>query len=626
VGALVKEIMKKTVSIAGVSSLFAISLFVSPSIIFAAEANANNEKALQITVTANRKAQTIDQVLAPVTVITREDIEKYQAKDIADLLKRTPGVSVASTGGIGANASIFLRGSNSGHVLVLIDGVKVGSPTLGITAFQYLDLAQVERIEIVRGSRSSLYGSEAIGGVIQIFTRKGQSKAFKPSLSVSGGTQGTFKGSASLSGSTDHSWMNIGVASHKTQGVDALLLEKPFGSAAYVGNTESDKDSFRQESASFRLGTRTDSGVTAELIGNRSVGAANYDGLFLNESDFDEQMVTGKLSVPLSDKTDFNAQYGEFRETTRNYLNGTFQNEYKTVSDQLNLSLNSRLTSSSEVQVGLDKQEDKVAGTINYNESSRKNTGIYANYRGSFGRNQVDLAIRQDDNEQFGRHTTGSVAYGHEFENGNRVTLSHGRAFKAPTFNQLYFPNYGNQNLRPETSKSTEISFAGLHHDVDWSVSAFQNDISDLIAVFPVENIDKARIRGIEVATATQAFGWDVSTNLTLQNPEQVSGVNNGMKLRRRAQKIFNLNVDKTFGKTQLGASLHAEGKRYEDVANTEKMAGFATVDLRAAYQVDKHWQLAAHVNNLFDQDYETAKGYEQLGINGLLTLTYSPK
>lgn len=615
--------MKKQISIAGFSSTLAISLFTSPSVSLAAS---TDDDALEIVVTANRNAQTINQTLAPVTVITRKDIEKYQAKDIADLLKKTPSVNIASTGGVGANTSVFLRGANSGHVLVMIDGVRVGSPTLGITAFQYLDLAQIERIEIVRGPRSSLYGSEAIGGVIQIFTRKGQSKNFKPSVSVSGGTQGTLKGSASLSGNTDNSWVNIGVASSRTQGVDALLMERPFGSSAYVDNSETDKDSFRQESASFRIGTRTESGVTAELIANRSLGAANYDGLFLNESDFDEQMVTGKISVPLSDKVDFKAQYGEFRETTKNYLNGVFQNEYKTVSDQLNLSLNTRFTPSSEVQLGLDQQEDKVAGTTSYNESSRENTGVYANYRGAFGRNQVDLAVRQDDNEQFGKHNTGSIAVGHEFKNGNRVTLSHGRAFKAPTFNQLYFPNYGNADLKPETSKNTEISFAGQHHDVDWSVTAFQNNISDLIAVFPVENIDKARIRGLEVATATQAFGWDVSTNLTLQNPEQVSGANNGKKLRRRAQQIFNLNVDKELGKTHLGATLHAEGKRYEDAANTEKMTGFATVDLRATYEIDKDWKLAAHINNLLDQDYETAKGYEQLGVNGLLTLTYSPK
>jgi vitamin B12 transporter len=615
--------MKKQLFITGFSSVLAISLFTSPSVLLAE--TAENE-ALKIVVTANRKAQTVDETLAPVTVITRQDIEKYQAKNVADLLRMTPGVTIASTGGIGANASVFLRGTNSGHVLVMIDGVKVGSPTLGITAFQYLDLAQVERIEIVRGPRSSLYGSEAIGGVIQIFTSKGQSKNFKPSVSVSGGTQGTLKGNASFSGRSDNSWVNIGVASSRTQGVDALLMERPFGALNYVNNSETDKDSFRQESASFRIGTRTESGVTAELIANRSLGAANYDGSFLNESDFDEQMVTGKVSVPLSDKTDFNAQYGEFRETTKNYLNGTFLNEYKTISDQLNLSLNSRLTPSSEVQLGVDQQEDKVAGTTRYNESSRENTGVYVNYRGSFGNNQIDLAVRQDDNEQFGKHNTGSIALGHEFNNGNRVTLSHGRAFKAPTFNQLYFPFYGNADLKPETSKNTELGFAGQHHDVDWNVTAFQNDISDLIAVFPVENIDKARIRGLELATATKAFGWDVSTNLTLQNPEQVSGFNDGKKLRRRAQQIFNLNVDKTLGKTQLGATLHAEGKRYEDAANTEKMAGFATVDLRAAYEIDKDWKLAAHINNLLDQDYETAKGYEQLGINGLLTLTYSPE
>lgn len=195
-------------------------------------------------VTATRTAQTASQSLAAVSVIDREDIERSQARSVPELLRQVPGVSLANNGGFGKNTTLFLRGTESDHVLVLIDGIKVGSASAGLTAFQDLPVELIERIEVVRGPRSSLYGSEAIGGVIQIFTRRGDGQGAKPFFSAGYGTHQTLEGSAGVSGGAGNGWYSLGVSSFDTAGINT----KRAGTAGY----EPDRDGYRNLSGNLR--------------------------------------------------------------------------------------------------------------------------------------------------------------------------------------------------------------------------------------------------------------------------------------------------------------------------------------------------------------------------------------
>jgi vitamin B12 transporter len=612
--------------LAGMTSTLFICLF-SSSILLANEAlNAgavNEDDVLEIVITANRKAQTIDETMAPVTVITREDIEKYQATELIDLLQKTPGINMVRNGGLGQVTSLFLRGTNSTHVLVLVDGVRVGSLTTGSFPWSNFDVSQIERIEIVRGARSSLYGSEAVGGVVQIFTRSHEEK-LKPSISIGVGSQNTRTASVNISNSTANSWINLNVNKLQSEGIDARV------------DTANDKDGFNRDSVSLRVGTVTEDEVFAELSMNRSLGDYEYDFNADYKDEFEEQVVAGTLKVPLSRATIFEAGFGLSHDKLKGLNNdGTLSYFVDSYKRQATLSVNTQIDRHTDLKIGLDHQKDHVDSDTNYNVKSRKNTGVFANYQKKINNKSLSLSVRQDNNEQYGKYDTGALALGYEFNNGVSVVASYGRAFKAPTFNDLYSPGFfgfgvGNPSLKPEKSKNTELMITQKDSAIgDWSINIFKNKIDDLITTgaptFNPVQVDKADINGVELSTKKRIFDWDISANATYQRAQNSSGTNDQKWLVRRPQKILNLNIDRQFGKTSVGASFHAEGKRYEDAANTEKMAGFGILDLRASYQLTKDWKLAASLNNALDKEYETVKGYNQLGRNGMVTLTYSP-
>lgn len=604
----------------------------APSFVWAEPAN--NE--IEIIITAGRKAQTADETLAPVTIITRKEIEQTQASTVAAVLQQTPGLTLTSSGYMGKQTSVHLRGTNDSHVLVLIDGVKVGSATLGTTALELLPLAQVERIEIVRGPRSSLYGSEAIGGVIQIFTRKGSgSKGVQPQASVSYGSFNTAKASASLGGgSGEGAWLNLNVATERTDGINAqdfYTTYLPDFSTAKV--YELDKDGYENNNFSLRAGNRFENGMSAEAGVMQTQGESDYDGQYQNENHFKQQVAQGKFSAPVGSNATVTAQLGHSLDKQDSYKDGVFQDRFQTKRTSASLQADMQLGAAGNLTAGFDQIKDKVSGTTDYAVSSRKNTGLFTSYQMTAGANKFDVSARQDDNQQFGKKATGGVAFAHEFSESFRATASYGTAFKAPTFNDLYYPWSGNADLKPENSKNLELGVAGRLASGEWSISAFQNKIDDLIqwrdtggGIWKPMNVAAAKITGLEVAAAQRFGDWQLSGNATLQNPEVASGVLAGDLLINRPKQILNMDLQRQFGRYSAGAALHAEGRRYNDAANLEPLAGFGTLDLRATYQLNKDLAVSAKLANILDKDYELRKGYNQPGINGLVTLEYQPK
>ena len=594
-------------------------LFVSPSLC-AADSDAE-----PIVVTATRTARTVDETLAAVTVITRDDIERLQATSVEEVLRGVPGVSLTNNGGAGKASSVFVRGTNSDHVLVLIDGIKVGSPTLGTVALQDIPLAHIERIEVVRGPRSSLYGSEAVGGVIQIFTRKGGGDA-SPYAEVGVGSYNTSQISAGVSGGGNQNWYNVSVANTHTRGFNSCRGTPTAG----CFTVEPDDDGYRNRSAALRAGRRFDNGAEIDVNVLHAEGDNQFDGSFVNESKTVQQVIGAKLGFNPNSSWRTTLLAGRNRDDSDNYLNGVFKSRFDSERDTLSWQNDISLGRNQLLTLGLDRQTDRIDSTTVFPVSSRDNTGVFAQHQAQIGGQDIQLAIRGDDNEQFGRHTTGSLAWGMAVTEGMRLIASYGSAFKAPTFNQLYFPGFGNPNLEPEASRTAEVGVIGKLASGRWSLNVYETETDELIAFDPATfapaNIDSARIRGVEAVLTQRLADWRLAGNLTLLDPRNRSnGANRDNLLPRRAQQALHVEADRTIGRFQFGASVTGEGRRYDDLANTRTLSSYGLLDVRATYTLAKHWQLQARAANVFDKHYETAEYYNQPGRNYFLSLRYQP-
>ncbi|WP_121306109.1 TonB-dependent vitamin B12 receptor, partial [Pseudomonas aeruginosa] len=404
-------------------------------------------------VTATRTAQTASQSLAAVSVIDREDIERSQARSVPELLRQVPGVSLANNGGFGKNTTLFLRGTESDHVLVLIDGIKVGSASAGLTAFQDLPVELIERIEVVRGPRSSLYGSEAIGGVIQIFTRRGDGQGAKPFFSAGYGTHHTLEGSAGVSGGAGNGWYSLGVSSFDTAGINT----KRAGTVGY----EPDRDGYRNLSGNLRGGYRFDNGLELDGTLLRAKSHNDYDQVFGNSgfnanADGEQNLVGGRARFTPLDPWLVTLQAGRSEDKADAYQDGRFYSRFDTRRDSLSWQNDLTLAEGHVLTLGYDWQKDEISSSEAFSVDSRLNKGWFAQYLGRYGRQDWQLSLRRDDNQQFGVHDTGSAAWGYALSDALRFTVSYGTAFKAPTFNELYYPDYGNPDLDAETSRSLE--------------------------------------------------------------------------------------------------------------------------------------------------------------------------
>ncbi len=605
--------------------LQAALLLACPAVVFANQATENLDSVI---ITATRTAQTADETLASTTVITRQDIERQQAHSIQDLLRGAPGLSVSNSGGAGKATSLFLRGTESDHVLVLVDGIKVGSATAGTTAFQDIPVDLIERIEIVRGPRSSLYGSEAIGGVIQIFTRKG-GRGIEPAFSIGGGSFGTYQVAGGVSGGDGQSWFSAHLSGTDTKGFNACE-GKPSPGGAGCFTIEPDDDGYRNLSGTLRAGKRFNNTLEADVHWLRAKGDNEFDGTFVNESESVQHVIGGRLVALPSERWQMTLAGGQSRDESDNFKNGVLMSRFDTQRDSAAWQNDLDFSGAQTLTAGLDWQNDRVDSDTAYAVTSRDNTALFAQYRRAFGAHDAQISVRRDDNEQFGGHNTGGAAWGYAMAAGFRVTATYGTAFKAPTFNELYFPGFGNANLRPEESRSIELGIASKTDRLNWSINVYESRVDDLIAfdaaISAPNNIDEARILGLEAILTTHWQSWNIATNVTLLDPEnRAAGANNAKVLPRRAERALRLAADRALGRYSLGATLLAEGPRYDDLANTRELGGFGTLDLRGEYALTNDWSLQGRIANLLDKNYQTAAFFNQPERSFFVTLRYRP-
>ncbi|MFB1487808.1 MULTISPECIES: TonB-dependent vitamin B12 receptor [unclassified Thiocapsa] len=587
-----------------------------------------------LVVTATRTPESEDRTLASVSVIDREEIERRQFRSVPDALRGLPGVSISGSGGAGQPASIFLRGTNAGHVLVLIDGVKVGSATLGNAPLQDLPIAQIERIEVVRGPRSSLYGSEAIGGVIQIFTRRGGGD-LRPRFSVGAGSFDTASIAGGISGGGERGWFDLGANMEQTDGINACDGRAfPF---AGCGVDEPDRDGYRNLGVSARAGYEFSDRAAVDFSLLTSENRTDFDGSIFsgNLSRSDQQVFGVEGTLRPLDPWTLILSAGRSQDSYRAFYADAFVPErfvdsFETERDSFGIQNDLALIPDQLFTLGLDYQVDRISGTVDYRDDSRSNTGVYGQYLGSIGANELAASLRYDDYQQFGGQTTGNLAWGYLFDRGIRVSLSYGTAFKAPTFNDLYYPGFGNPNLSPEESASVELGLTGTLPLGRWELSLYETDIDDLITFDAVTlapaNIASARIRGFEASGIVRIQEWDLGASLTLLDPENRSdGPNQGNLLPRRPEQMLQLDLDRQFERWSAGLSLYLAGRSFDDLANNERLDGYTLLGLRAEYALTPAVRIQGRLENALDEDYQTAYLFNQPGRAFYLTLRYEP-
>jgi vitamin B12 transporter len=586
----------------------------------------------EVMVTANRLPESPYTALAATTVFTRADIELRQARSLEDLLAGVDGIVIGNSGGPGKLTSIFVRGAEADQLLVLVDGVRVGSATAGSVAVQNLPIEVIERVEFVRGPRSSLYGADAISGVLQVFTRRGGG-GWQPDFSISGGSFDTRQARAHVGGGSERAWLQLEGSWQDTNGIDACRGSSTLFAGCFT--EQPDRDGYRYRSASLRAGGQLAAGTQVEANLLRATSRVHYDGSFADNSRVLQQVAGLALTQELGGAGRVALRLGSARDGSRDYLQDTFTGRFSTRRDSAGLQWDVSPAAGQTIAIGADFLRDRVGGTTAYKVDARDNTGLYAQYVADVDRWRIEASLRGDDNEQFGRHGTGSAALGYGLSESLQVLAQFGTGFKTPTFNDLYYPDdpfFGpasNPDLKPERSRSLELALRGRVDAASWRVSLYHTRIRDLIgydSAFLPANIDAARIRGVEASGTLPWREWHLEAGVTLQDAENRSGgANHGRQLPRRPRVAAHVDVQRSFGRVSLGARWVREGYRYDNAAGTQRLDGFGTLDLRAEARVADQWQLQLRAANVLDHHYETVAWYNQPGRAVYLTLRYAP-
>jgi vitamin B12 transporter len=601
----------------------------------------------EVIVTATRTPQQQESVIADVSVINAEEIKRGGQSTLIELLQRQPGIEITNNGGAGKTSGVFMRGTNTGHTLVLIDGVRVQSATAGTTTLENIPIQQIDRIEIVRGPLTSLYGQDAIGGVIQIFTKKGVD-GFKPYANLGFGTYDTTLAEAGLRGKQNDTAYALNVSANKTNGFSSLDTSNP---------NLNDKDGYRNLAVTGSVSHKIAEGHEVGLNLMHSKGRTRYDNRFNIDATspafnpaFSDYANLEQHTYSLFSKNQILSNWHStvrisqgFDETVNYAALGPFTSEsrslFRTKQDQFNWQNDISLP------VGVltlmyDRLEDKVNSTTVYNNSKRTNEGYVVSYVADVDAHTFQASAREDHNSSFGNNVTGGLGYGYNINNAWRITGSYGSAFKAPTFNDLYFPDsFGfatsNPNLKPEKSDNVEASLRYRDDTSSASLTAYENKIRDLIildSAFIPANLNKAKIRGVTLAASQRWENLDLGGSIDIQSPRDDASDN---MLVRRANRHGQFNLGYRIQDWHFGTEVVTSSARYNDSANTLRMGGYTIFNMTAQYKIHRDWTLQARTNNVFDKNYRlsldgnpatTGFAYNTPGANVFVNIRYEPQ
>ncbi len=583
-----------------------------------------------VVVTATRVAQPLTDVVADVSIIDREAIEASAGRTLSELLVREAGVQMSANGGLGNSSSLYLRGTNSGHTLLLIDGVRYGSATLGQASWDNIPLEQIERIELLRGPAAALYGSDAMGGVVQVFTRQGQ-KGFHPHASVTLGSESHREVAAGVSGGTDELSYALDASSLTARGFSAT---NPKAGRSY----NPDRDGFDQESVNGSVAWRLAPGwrLTAHALQANGVNRSDKgDSSFDVRTESTTQVLGAGLERQWSEgvQTTLKLSRGEDRATSfgTDRVNSTAATRYDTERTQTTLQ-HEWGTSIGTWVLGAESVKESVHSTTAYDVSDRRTNSLFAGLNGQKQGHLWQFNLHHDDNSQYGSADTGYLGYGYQFTPDWALHGGYGTTFKAPSFNDLYWPAAGNPLLQPEKGRAKELTLVYKSAVGPIKLTRFDNRIANLIAWAPVSpapdadwipsNVDQARIQGWSLGYEGGAGLWFWQTQLELLDAKDEK---TGLKLNRRADTKLSASLRREVADWKLGAHWLAVSDRFDDKGNTDakRLAGFGTLDLSAEHALTPDWRIQFRLNNLTDKQYETVYGYNQPGRAAYVTLRW---
>ncbi|USD40985.1 TonB-dependent receptor [Vibrio sp. SCSIO 43135] len=588
-----------------------------------------------VVVTANRFEQNVKDVTSPITIVTKQDLERSQVKSLPEALRALPGVQVNNVG-FGQYSSVYVRGNSSRHLLVLVNGVRIGSSTAGEANFSQIPLTGVERIEFIRGARAALYGSDAISGVINIVT---DYQAGGRIAEVTGGvgSHGYYESGVNVAGSiSDSTWGKFSVSANGDNGAVSAR------SSTETTPFEDDKDGYDKVSVVAELGHEVNDSFQLSVQGFYHRGNSEYD-----KTAWDENYVNVIYPNAESESTLYNVA-GKAKYTKGNYFselslafNGDKGIDSNDVEDDSKFEservvatwLHSyHLTQALTLAGGLEWNQEEVStseGT--YIQESRDNKALFLTANYVVDRWSSEASVRTDDNESYGTSNTWQLGTAYSFTQSLKLAANVGTGFKAPTFNDLYYPDSGNPDLEAEESFGYELGLYGAHDSIDWQVTGYKSEIDQLIAWAPVDpnnpagdwipsNVNKATMEGIEssitfyVDSLSNTFGYDY---VDAQDDAT------GKQLIRRSKHVARWNIGYELNAWQFDVTTLYRGKSYEDAENTIELDAYTLVDLSATYAVSQQFTIRGRVHNAFDEEYTTQETYNTMGRSYYLNATY---
>jgi vitamin B12 transporter len=578
-----------------------------------------------IIVTANRIPQTLSSALSDVQIIDAKEIARASGVSLTTLLQARAGIEISSTGGAGQPSGIFVRGTNSNHVVILLDGVRINSATSGTTALEHIPLNQIERIEIVSGAASSLYGADAIGGVIHIMTNRSHYAGDNLQLSAQIGQEKTSIYSMSYNNKFGASQIQFGAGFAESYNRSATNERVAFG-------FNPDRDPYRNNN--FRLG------MSHELTRDHLLGVSYLRSHGVTH--FDSEPTTDDINRQTLDTLKLES-YNRFTEgwdslfrlaQSRDRINteGGFSSRFATTQNQLQWE--NRIKSDiGIITTGADVTRQLVDSDTLFSQTRRDIRGVYVGIIQEQDAHQWQLNARHDNLSGYGGYEVGSVAYAYKMQPDLRMLLNAGTAFKAPSFNDLYYPESfgykGNPNLKPERSRNIEAAMEYREGNSSARLTHYRNRLSDLIIINPdfssVDNLARAHIVATNLRMSETKNNLNTHVDITWQKSIDADS---GNQLPRRARRYASFGVSYQNGGTHYGGDVVASGARYDSPINapSNRMAGYALLNLFMSSKISASLKLQARIDNAADKNYELAQGYNTAGRRFFAGLAWQVK
>ncbi|HVC50346.1 MAG TPA: TonB-dependent receptor [Burkholderiales bacterium] len=592
-------------------------------------------KGQDFVVTATRTPEAASNTTQDVTVISSAELLNSGQRTLGEVLQMTPGIEMAQTGGAGQTGSIFMRGTNSNQTLILLDGVPINTGSIGTASFNIIPVNEIDHIEILQGPASSLYGANAIGGVIQIFTKKGRGTPH-PYISAGMGSYNTSRISTGYEGQKGNLSFNILGGHDESTSISQTNSSNPF-------SFNPDTDPYRNNYVSGQLSYLLAPGQKLGIVFLRNHATVfNDDGIYGPTSLQDHTTTTvgnyeaysrNRINPYWVSQVHFDHSVdNEYTQTANPFSsNGSINNTQNEINWQNDFS-----TSLGVITLGEENQWQSVGGSATtFVINRRTNSSLFGAYHENFGPQSFMISGRHDQNSQFGGQNTGTVGYGYRLTPDLRVTATIGTAFRAPTFDDLYavYPYYiANPNLKPEFALDREV---GLHYSgghSGFSLIYFDNKIRNLITGYTdtnfnyvMTNVGSARIKGLEIGYDTKLKGFRFHSSITFQQP--INEDTNTLLGRRARQHGF-IRVSRNFNRWGVGVETVFSGKRYDSsVSNSSsnRLGGYGIANLTATYRVNSEFSWYSRWDNIFNKQYELAQGYNTPGSNIFVGFNYSP-